>query len=35
MSVLHKLVFSKLFVEFVGYGRVLTDIIDFLEWTHK
>ena len=33
MSVLRKVVFSKLFVEFVGFGRVKTERIDFLEWT--
>ena len=33
LSVFRKVVFSKLFVKFVGFGRVKTERIDFLEWT--
>ncbi len=33
LSVLRNVVFSKLFVKFIGFGRVKTERIDFLEWT--
>jgi len=35
MSVPRKVVFSKLFVEFVGFRRVKIERIDFLEWTQE